>query len=172
MVVTRAQYHTTYFQEIHRLASINLDHSECLTTPFEPVVHRPAFVSSVEEQFMNTWAKEQIKNLPKFGGSVEEDVLKWLQDVEEVFDRAQIQSSNRLMAIQPYLIDATAKWFRHNKATIGDWPKFRSELVKAYQPTLNATLFKLEQRFQSPTESVMEYYYTTRCSCVHRLIRI
>ena len=43
--------------------------------------------------------------------------------------------------------------------TIGDWPQFGSELVKAYQPTLNATLFKLEQRFQSLTESVMEYYY-------------
>jgi hypothetical protein len=159
MTITRAQYHQIYLHEAQRLAHINLDHSEPIAWPFELVVHRPAFLSTMEEQFMYTWAKEQIKNLPKFSGSAEEDVLKWLQDVEEVFDRAQIQPLNRFLAIQSYLVDPAAKWFRHNRSTISDWSMFRTELVKAYQPTLNVTLFKLEQRFQSPNESVMEYYY-------------
>jgi hypothetical protein len=38
--------------------------------------------------------------LPKFGGSDRDDFCKWLQDGEEAFDRAQIQLSNRFMAIQ------------------------------------------------------------------------
>ncbi|CAF5192971.1 unnamed protein product, partial [Rotaria sp. Silwood1] len=42
-----------------------------------------------EEQVMNTLAKEQIKNLSKFGGAPDEDVIKWIQDMEAVFDRAQ-----------------------------------------------------------------------------------
>ena len=63
------------------------------------------------------------------------------------------------MAVQSYLADAAAKWFRHNKSTIAGWSTFRTEILHAYQPTLNATLFKLEHRHQSSTESVMEYYH-------------
>ena len=163
MVVTRAQYHTTYFQETHRLASINPDDPEFLATPFEPVVHRPAFVSSMEEQFMNTWAKEQIKNLPKFGGSVEEDVLNCLQGVGEVFDRAQIQSSNRFMAIQPYLVDAAAK------SAIG-----RSLDPNSSRPInpLSTLLCSNSSSDFNPQPNRLWNTTTTSCSCVHRLIRI
>ncbi|CAF5135001.1 unnamed protein product, partial [Rotaria magnacalcarata] len=53
---------------------------------------------------MHTLAKEQIKRLAKFGGAHHEDVVKWLSDVEEVFTRAQLQPSNKLLAVQSYLI--------------------------------------------------------------------
>ncbi|CAM4989887.1 unnamed protein product, partial [Rotaria socialis] len=41
----------------------------------------------MEEQFMNTLAKEQIRTLVKFSGADHEDVVKWLCDVDTVFDR-------------------------------------------------------------------------------------
>jgi Retrotransposon gag protein len=159
MVITRSQSQPLFPEEAQRLSNIDLDLSSLAELPTRPVIHRPSFSSVMEKQVMNTVAKEQLKNLAKFGGSSEEDVNKWLQDVDEIFDRAQLRPSNRYLVIQSYLTDAAAKWFRHNKATIADWSTFRTEILRAYQPTLNATLFKLEHRHQSCTESVMEYYH-------------
>jgi Retrotransposon gag protein/Zinc knuckle len=159
MVVTRASHHEIYLHEVRRLSQIVVDQSDPRASPFEFVIYRPNIVAVMEEQFMNTWAKEQIKNLPRFSGSPDEDVIKWLHDVEAIFDRATIQPPNRYLAIQSYLVGAAAKWFRHNKPLIPDWLTFNTELLKSYKPALNVTLFKLEQRFQSADESVMEYYY-------------
>ena len=159
MVITRSQSQPLFPQEAQQLSNINLDLSPRAELTPRPVVHRPSFSSSMEKQVMDTVAKEQLKNLATFGGSSEEDVNKWLQDVDEIFDRAQLRPSNRFLAIQSYLTDAAAKWFRHNKSTIAYWSTFRNEILRAYQPTLNATFFKLEHRHQSATESVMEYYH-------------
>jgi hypothetical protein len=113
----------------------------------------------MDDQFMNFVLKEQINTIIKFSGSANDDVLKWLQDVEEIFDHAQLQSSHKYLAIQPYLIGAAAKWFRFNEPNIDDWSTFEVALLKAYQPTLEQTLLQLEQRQQAVGESVMEYYY-------------
>ena len=159
MVITRSLSQALFPEEAQRLSNIDLDQSSLPELPTRSVAHRPSVSSVMEKQVMNTVAKEQLKNLAKFSGSSEEDVNKWLQDVDEIFDRAQLRPSNRYLAVQSYLADAAAKWFRHNRSTIADWSTFRTEILRAYQPTLNATLFKLEQRFQSTNESVMEYYY-------------
>ena len=159
MVVTRAAHYDIYLHEVQRLSQIVVNHPEPRSSPVEFVVYRPNIVSIMEEQFMNTWAKEQIKNIPRFSGASDEDVTKWLHDVETIFERAAIQPANRYLAIQSYLIGAAAKWFRHNRSRILDWSTFNAELLKAYKPALNVTLFKLEQRFQTTEESVMEYYY-------------
>ncbi|CAF2777582.1 unnamed protein product [Rotaria sp. Silwood2] len=120
----------------------------------------------MEEQFMSTLAKEQIKNLAKFGGGPEEDVIKWLQEVEEVFDRAQLQPSNKYLAVQSYLVESAAKWFRHNKLNICDWSTFKIEILKVYRPSLDQTLLKMEQRQQLSNELVMEYYYDKLQLCL------
>jgi hypothetical protein len=161
MVLTRLTHQRIFHQEAQRLSCIDI--SIELSPPTElsdhPIVYRPIFLSTMDEQFMNLVLKEQIKTIIKFSGSANEDVLKWLKDVEEIFDRAQLQSSHKYLAIQSYLIGSAAKWFRFNKANIDDWSTFKTALVKAYQPALEQTLLQLEQRKQSLGESVMEYYH-------------
>lgn len=166
MVITRAHYHHLFQQEAQRLSHIDFTSSYCLEIDINSIVYRPVFLSKMEEQFMNTLAKEQIRTLVKFSGDPREDVIKWLSDVEMVFDRAQLQTSNKYLAVQSYLTEAAEKWFRHNKSTISDWPTFKLELIKAYQPSLNQTLLQMEQRRQSPHESVLEYYVDKRQLCL------
>ncbi len=58
------------------------------------IVYRPMVTSTIKEQ-SNTSIEEQIRTIPKFGGPINEDVIHWLQAVDEVFDRFQLQPSNR-----------------------------------------------------------------------------
>ncbi|CAF4275246.1 unnamed protein product, partial [Rotaria sordida] len=62
-----------------------------------------------------------FQKLTKFGGTLREDVIKWLQDTEDVFDRVQLQSANKYIAAQSYLTATAAIWFRYNKSTVRDW---------------------------------------------------
>ena len=159
MVITRSLHQHLFKKEAQRLSCIEFQLADHPESSHYHTIYRPTFVTTMEEQFMHTLAKEQIKTLEKFGGGAHEDVVKWLQNMEEAFDRAQVQSSNKYSAIQWYLTDAAAKWFRHNKSIIPDWSTFKTELIKAYQPSLHQILLRMEQRQQLPEESVMEYYY-------------
>jgi len=160
MVITRLQQQNHFKQEVQRLSLIEMELSDnSITTSSHSTVYRPLFTSNMEEQFMSTLAKEQVKTLTKFSGSDSEDVIHWLKHVEEVFDRALIQPSNRYLAIQSYLADAALKWFRFNKSNIPDWSSFKIAIVKAYQPSIHQALIKMEQRHQLPGETIMEYYY-------------
>jgi hypothetical protein len=159
MVVTTRSKHKLFRQEAKRLSRIEMDAPKTTVPP-------PLVTSKIEEQILTTLAKEQVKTLAKFGGSEHEDVIIWLKDVEDVFDRAQIQSSNKYLAIQSYLIDAALKWFRFNKSNMLDWPAFKTAIIQVYQPTLQQTLVKLEKRYQVLGESVMEYHYDKLQLCL------
>lgn len=164
MVVTTRSKRKLFIQEAQRLSDIEMEASD-ETAPDE-TTPPPLFTSKIEEQILTTLAKEQVKTLAKFGGSEHENVIIWLQDVEDVFDRAKIQSSNKYLAIQSYLIDAALKWFRFNKSNMLDWPAFKTAIIQAYQPTLQQTLVKLEKRYQVLDESVMEYHYDKLQLCL------
>jgi hypothetical protein len=159
MVITRLQGYQIFAQEVQRLSIIELEPSDISPSSSQLTVYRPLFTSNMEEQFMSTLAREQVKTLTKFSGSESEDVLHWLKHIEEVFDRALIQPSNKYLAIQSYLAGAALKWFRFNKSNIPDWSSFKVDIVKAYQPSIHQALLKMEQRHQLMGESVMEYYY-------------
>ncbi|CAF4253363.1 unnamed protein product, partial [Rotaria sordida] len=66
-----------------------------------------------------------------------EDVIKWLQDTEDVFDRVQLQSANKYIAPQSYLTATPAIWFRYNKSAVRDWFTFKIGIFKAFRPSLN-----------------------------------
>ena len=155
MKFTRLYYQRIFEQEVQRLSNIEFDLGDHVETSSIHIVYRPLFLTIMEEQFMYTLAKEQIKTLAKFSGSPDEDVITWLRNVEEVFDRTQIQSDNRYIAVQSYLTEAAATWFRHNKSEICDWSTFKTELLKVYQPSIDQTMLKLEQyqllELQQPT---------------------
>ena len=165
MVITRSIREQSFKTEIERLAKIEFDSPAPSFCVNHSIVYRPLFLSIMEEQFMHNVAKEQIKTLTKFNGSPDEDIVKWVQDMEEVFDRAQLQSLNIFLAIQSYLAGAAMKWFIFNKAHIPDWSSFKSSIIKAYQPTLPQILTRMEHRHQLVGESVMEYYHDKIALC-------
>jgi len=156
-VVTRSK-HKLFIQEPQRLSGIEMEPTGDSNAASNETASRPLFTSKIEEQILITLAKEQIKTLSKFGGSEHEDVIIWLNDVEEVFDRARIQPSNKYLAIQSYLVDAALKWFRFNKSKILEWSTFKTAIIQVYQPTLQQTLIKLDKRYQALGESVVEYH--------------
>ncbi|CAF1197298.1 unnamed protein product [Rotaria sordida] len=100
----------------------------------------------MDEQHMQNFVQEQIRKLTKFGGTFSKDVIKWLQDTEDVFDRVQLQPVNKYIAAKSYLTATAAIWFRYNKSTVRDWFIFKNEIVKAFRPSLNqktSSLFSL-----------------------------
>ena len=159
MVQTREQHRHLFQAEALRLSLIDMSSSEQSEPSPSSSARRPPVSSNMEEQFMSTLAKEQVKTLTKFGGGESEDVALWLDRVEEIFDRAFLQPSNRYLAVQSYLTDAALKWFRFNQARLSTWPSFKNALLRTYQPSIHQALIKLEQRHQLPGEKVMEYYY-------------
>jgi hypothetical protein len=76
--------------------------------------------------------EELIRSLATFGGTRTEDVRKWLQDLENVFDQVQLRPSNKFIVAQSYLTTTAATWFRFNKSNILDWPTFQLEITKAF----------------------------------------
>jgi hypothetical protein len=76
--------------------------------------------------------EELIRSLPTFGGTRTEDVRKWLQDVETIFDQVQLRPSNKFIVAQFSLTTTAATWFRFNKSNILDWSTFQVEIVKAF----------------------------------------
>ncbi|CAF4928847.1 unnamed protein product, partial [Rotaria sp. Silwood1] len=109
MVITHSHYQQLFQQEAKRLSDIDIEFSPYPEFSLNHIVYHPAFLSVMEEQVMNTLAKEQIRNLSKFGRAPDEDVIKWIQVMEAVFDRVQLQPSNKFITIQSYLTDAAEK---------------------------------------------------------------
>jgi hypothetical protein len=87
--------------------------------------------------------EEFIRTIPKFGGAVNEDVVKWLHNIEAVFDQVQLGPSNKYIAVQYYLTNTATKWFRSNNSNILDWSTFQYEIIKTFQLSFNSTLLKI-----------------------------
>ena len=79
--------------------------------------------------------EELVKTIPHFGGTAYEDVVRWLNIINEIFDRLQLRPSNRYIAAQSFLTKTAAQWFRYSRSIISDWSTFQVEIIKAFQPT-------------------------------------
>jgi len=99
--------------------------------------------------------EELIRTITKFGGTVNEDVLEWLKNIDEVFDRVQLQPSNKYIAAQSYLTKTAALWFRFHKSNILDWSTFQFEIIKAFRPSFERTLLKVGQQQQQQSSSFL-----------------
>jgi hypothetical protein len=108
--------------------------------------------------------KEFIRTIPKFGGAVNEDVVKWLQHIDAVFDQVELRSSNKYIAVQFYLTDTAAKWFRYNNCNILDWPTFQCEIIKTFQPSFNSTLLNMTK--QQPSSFFSSHLHNQQQSIV------
>jgi Retrotransposon gag protein len=166
MVITRSAYQQIFDQEFTRLAQIEPEIFNLVSSIEYYTVYRPTFTSIMEEQFMQNVSKELTKSLTKFSGAREEDVVKWLQEIDEAYDCVKLQPSNRFTAIRSYLTGAALDWFRSNKSTIVDWSTFKSAIVEHYQPPFSELLARMERRHQLVDESVTNYYHAKMTLCL------
>jgi hypothetical protein len=89
--------------------------------------------------------EELIRSLIKFDGARNHDVVKWLQYIEEVFDRLQAQASHKYVALSYFLTSDAAIWFKHNKSSIPDWFTLKRELIKAFPSSSSSGLLDRHQ---------------------------
>jgi hypothetical protein len=100
-----------------------------------------------------------IKNPKTFKGA-KDDVKKWLEDIEHLFEIAHIQDSTRLDLISYSLRGDALEWFKHNKASITSWKAFVTEIKRAFTSLyLEELAFKkLEAYSQGENQSVRNFY--------------
>ena len=81
---------------------------------------------------MQSFIQDQIRKLIAFRGNCNEDVSQWLYNTETVFDSVQLQTSNKFLVVQSYLIGTASIWFDFHKSYIHDWATFKHEIPKAF----------------------------------------
>ncbi|CAF1454340.1 unnamed protein product, partial [Rotaria sordida] len=92
--------------------------------------------------------EELIRSVIQFDGALNQDVIQWLEYIEEVFDRVQLQTSNKYIAIQYFLTNSAATWFKYKKSNIPDWFTFKRELIEAFQSSSSFSSSHLLDRHQ------------------------
>ncbi|CAF4927498.1 unnamed protein product [Rotaria sp. Silwood1] len=100
-----------------------------------------------------------IKNPKTFQGG-KEDVKQWLEDIEQLFDTAQIPDSHKLDLIPYSLRGEARRWYKNTKATLTSWPVFVKELKEAFLSPFHEELAfkKLESYTQGINQPVRSFY--------------
>ena len=83
----------------------------------------------------NVLRKVLLQNLvqnPKILQGGKDDVTKWLEDIEHLFDAAHISNVNKLDLISCSLRGEALRWYKNNKTMLTSWEIFVSELKKAF----------------------------------------
>jgi hypothetical protein len=100
-----------------------------------------------------------IKNPKTFQGG-KEDVKQWLEDIEQLFDTAQIPDSHKLDLISYSLRGEARRWYKNTKASLTSWPIFVKELKEAFLSPFHDELAfkKLESYTQGINQPVRSFY--------------
>ncbi|CAF4995609.1 unnamed protein product, partial [Rotaria sp. Silwood1] len=100
-----------------------------------------------------------IKNPKTFQGG-KDDVMKWLEDIEHLFDVAHISDTNKLDLISYSLRGEALRWYTNHKNTFISWEIFVSEFKKAFTSSYHEELAfqKLEAYTQGENQSIRNYY--------------
>ncbi|CAF3540864.1 unnamed protein product [Rotaria socialis] len=100
----------------------------------------------MHQQRMQSFIEDQIRKLIAFRGNCNDNVSQWLCNTGTVFDSVQLQTSNKFLVVQSYLIGTASIWLYFHKSDIHDWDTFKHEILKAFQPVSNRALSVVEQR--------------------------
>jgi hypothetical protein len=100
-----------------------------------------------------------IKNPKTFRGN-KDDVKQWLEDIEQLFDTAQIPEGHKLDLVQYSLRGEASRWFRNNKSTFTSWKIFVKSLKETFlSPFFEEIAFKkLESYSQGVNQPVRSFY--------------
>ena len=119
--------------------------------------------SSVLDHTTNDLRKailESFVKTPKTFQGGKEDVIKWLEDLEHLFEIAQIPDPNKLALISYSLRGDALQWYKTVKSTLNTWPDFVKEIKQAFTSTYQQELAfkKLESYTQTSNQSILNYY--------------
>ena len=100
-----------------------------------------------------------IKNPKTFRGG-KEDVKQWLEDIDQLFDTAQIPESHRLDLVQYSLRGEALRWFKNTKSTFTSWKIFVKGLKETFlSPFFEEIAFKkLESYSQGVNQPARSFY--------------
>jgi hypothetical protein len=100
-----------------------------------------------------------IKNPKTFQGD-KEDVKQWLDDLENVFDIAQIPDYHKLDLVPYSLRGEALRWYKNNKSTLNSWKTFVQELKEAFLSPYHEELAfkKLESYTQGINQPIRGFY--------------
>lgn len=100
-----------------------------------------------------------IKHPKIFRGS-KDDVKHWLEEIEQLFDTAQIPDKNKLDLVQYSLKGEASRWFKINKSTFTSWKAFVQGLKETFiSPFFEEIAFKrLDSYTQGVNQSVRSFY--------------
>ncbi|CAF5122322.1 unnamed protein product, partial [Rotaria sp. Silwood1] len=89
-----------------------------------------------------------------------DDVTKWLEDLEHLFDTAHIPDANKLDLISYSLRGEALRWYKNNKNTLTSWQVFVHELKKAFTSSYHEELAfkKLESYTQGENQLICNFY--------------
>ncbi|CAF4480050.1 unnamed protein product [Didymodactylos carnosus] len=105
---------------------------------------------------------KMINNPKNFSGATgeNEDVGKWLEEVETQFDNGDIQDSSKLAIISYHLKSEALVWYRENRKNITTRDEFVKKITKAFKSSHHSELAyrKLETYTQTGTQTIRNYY--------------
>lgn len=103
---------------------------------------------------------ESFIKTPKTFQGGKEDVSKWLEDLDHLFNVAHIPNENKLDLISYALKGDALQWYKNTKSILTTWEIFVEEIKKAFTSSFRQELsFKrMESYCQGPYQSIRNYY--------------
>jgi hypothetical protein len=103
---------------------------------------------------------ESFVKTPKTFQGAKEDVIKWLEELEHLFDIAHIPDINKLDLISYSLRGDALQWYKNSKTSFSTWKDFSKEIKKAFTSSYQQELSfkKLETYIQTAQQSIRNYY--------------
>jgi hypothetical protein len=107
-----------------------------------------------------------IKNPKVFKGG-NDDVRKWIEDIEHLLDVAHIPDTSRLDLITYLLRGDALQWYKNNKYSFTSWKIFILELQRTFTSSFHEELAfkKLESYSQGEYQSVRNFFNETLKLC-------
>lgn len=94
--------------------------------------------------------EDLIRSLIKFDCARNQDVIKWLQYIETVFDGLQLQASHKYIAVPSFLTNDAAIWFKHNQSNIPNWFAFKREIIAFFSSSYSSLSSNFLDRLELP----------------------
>ena len=103
---------------------------------------------------------ESFIKTPKVFKGGKEDVQKWLEDLDHLFNIAHIPDVNKLDLISYSLQGDALQWYKNSKSILTTWEIFVQEIKKAFISSYQQELSfkKLESYSQGTHQSIRNYY--------------
>ena len=125
------------------------------TSPTSPSENNVSLASSLSI----TMAREIIKSPSYFRGS-KDDVIDWLEKLEQRFKMAHWSDENKLQYISIHLQDDAYRWWNQASTSITSWSSFVQAIKQAFGSTKMKELAfeQLKWYKQTVNQSITQYY--------------